>query len=98
MCRDIGLHILNIGIIMMMIVCLIDIQPYMSERAKKLFTFLGVMSMNMWLIHQFFIDYSWHCTNPFLDFAILYTISLLLAWMLTVAYRKLEGMVSHYVK
>lgn len=93
-----GLHILNIGIIMLMIVGLMDIQPYISEKLKSVLAFLGVMSMNMWLIHQFFIDYGWHCSNPFLDLAQLYAISLVVSWLLTVVYRKLEGAVCRRAK
>lgn len=93
-----GLHILNIGIIMLMIVGLMDIQPYISEKLKRVFAFLGVMSMNMWLIHQFFIDYSWHCSNPLLDLAQLYVVSLVVSWLLTVVYRKLEGAVCRRAK
>jgi len=85
-----GWHILNIGIIMMMVVWLIEFQTCISERAKKMFTFLGAMSMNMWLTHQLFIDYGWHSTNPFLDLVALYAINLVLAWTLTLVYTKAE--------
>lgn len=83
-----GLHIMNIGIMMMMIVWLMVIQTYIPERAKKVLAFLGAMSMNMWLTHQFFIDYGWHSTNPFLDLAALYALDLAVAWVLTIVYNK----------
>ena len=78
-----GLHIMNIGIMMMMIVWLMDMQAFIPEKAKKVLAFLGAMSMNMWLTHQFFIDYGWHSTNPFLDLLVLYAVNLVLAWVLT---------------
>ncbi len=83
-----GLNILNIGIMMMMIVWLMDIQTYIPDRAKTVFAFLGAMSMNMWLTHQFLIDYGWHSTNPFLDLVVLYVVDLAVAWILTLVYNK----------
>lgn len=42
-----GWNILNIGLIIAMIMFLIDIQGYLSDKVKRGFDFLGKMSMNM---------------------------------------------------
>jgi lysylphosphatidylglycerol synthetase-like protein (DUF2156 family) len=49
-----GWNILNIGLIIAMIMILVDVQEYITERVLKVFNFLGKMSMNMWLIYMFF--------------------------------------------
>ena len=42
-----GWNILNIGLIIAMIMFLIDIQGYLSDKVKRGFDFFGKMSMNM---------------------------------------------------
>ena len=49
-----GWNILNIGLIIAMIMILVDVQEYITERVLKVFNFMGKMSMNMWLIYMFF--------------------------------------------
>lgn len=89
-----GLHIMNVGIIMMMVVLLMDLQTFLTDRIKKLFGFLGLMSMNMWLVHQFFIDYGWHSSNPFLDLGVLYLESLGISFVLAKVYERIVGLVN----
>ena len=77
-----GWNILNIGLIIAMIMFLIDIQGYLSDKVKRGFDFLGKMSMNMWLIHLFFIVYGFHFRNPFADLAWIYLESLAAAYII----------------
>lgn len=77
-----GWNVLNGGLIIAMIMFLIDIQGYLSDRVKRGFDFLGKMSMNMWLIHLFFINYGFHFRNPFTDLAWIYLESLAAAYII----------------
>lgn len=77
-----GWNILNIGLIIAMIMFLIDIQGYLSDKVKRGFDFLGKMSMNMWLIHLFFIVYGFHFRNPFADLTWIYLESLAAAYII----------------
>lgn len=86
-----GWNILNIGLIIAMIMFLIDIQGYLSDKVKRGFDFLGKMSMNMWLIHLFFINYGFHFRNPFTDLAWIYLESLAAAYIIWCVYHKLCG-------
>lgn len=86
-----GWNILNIGLIIAMIMFLIDIQGYLSDRVKHGFDFLSKMSMNMWLIHLFFIVYGFHFRNPFADLAWIYLESLAAAYIIWCVYQKLCG-------
>lgn len=81
-----GWNILNIGLIIAMIMFLIDIQGYLSDRVKRGFDFLGKMSMNMWLIHLFFIVYGFHFRNPFADLTWIYLESLAAAYIIWCVY------------
>ena len=84
-----GWNILNIGLIISMIMILMDIQDYLSQSTKTVFNFLGRMSMNMWLIHMFFIAYSFHLSNPFFDLGWVYVESLVAAYLIWWLYNKL---------
>lgn len=86
-----GWNILNIGLIVAMIMILVDVQEYISERVLKVFNFLGKMSMNMWLIHMFFIVFGYHLTNPFTDFVWIYLESLVAAYVVWKLYNRLCG-------
>lgn len=86
-----GWNILNIGLIVAMIIILVDVQEYISERVLKVFNFLGKMSMNMWLIHMFFITYGYHLTNPFIDLVWIYLESLVVAYVIWKLYNRLCG-------
>lgn len=86
-----GWNILNIGLIVAMIIILVDVQEYISERVLKVFNFLGKMSMNMWLIHMFFITYGYHFTNPFTDLVWIYLESLVVAYVVWKLYNRLCG-------
>ena len=86
-----GWNILNIGLIIAMIMFLLDIQGYLSDKVKRGFDFLGKMSMNMWLIHLFFINYGFHFRNPFADLAWIYLESLAAAYIIWCVYHKLCG-------
>ena len=77
--------------IIAMIMFLIDIQGYLSDKVKRGFDFLGKMSMNMWLIHLFFINYGFHFRNPFADLAWIYLESLAAAYIIWCVYHKLCG-------
>lgn len=77
-----GWHILNIGLIVSMIMLLVDIQCYLSVKVKNIFYFLGKMSMNMWLIHVFFISYGFHLGDVFIDLAWVYLETLVAAYIL----------------
>jgi len=84
-----GWNILNGGLIIAMIMFLIDIQGYLSDRVKRGFDFLVKMSMNMWLIHLFFIVFGFHFRNPFADLAWIYLESLVAAYIIWWVYQKL---------
>lgn len=84
-----GWNILNIGLIIAMIIALMDIQQCLSQRVRQLFNFLGRMSMNMWLIHMFFITYGFHLSNPFVDLGWIYVESLVAAYLIWCLYNKL---------
>lgn len=86
-----GWNILNIGLIVAMAMFLLDIQGYLSDRVKRGFDFLGKMSMNMWLIHLFFIVYGIHFRNPFVDLVWIYLVSLVAAYFIWCLYHKLCG-------
>ena len=86
-----GWNILNIGLIIAMIMFLIDIQGYLSDKVKRGFDFLGKMSMNMWLIHLFFIVYGFHFRNPFADLTWIYLESLAAAYIIWCVYHKQCG-------
>lgn len=73
------------------IMFLIDIQGYLSDKVKRGFDFLGKMSMNMWLIHLFFVNYGFHFRNPFADLAWIYLESLVAAYIIWFVYHKLCG-------
>ena len=83
-------NILNIGLIIAMIIALMDIQEYLSQRIKSVFNFLGRMSMNMWLIHMFFITYGFHLSYPFADLGWIYVESLVAAYLIWCLYSKLK--------
>ena len=82
-----GLHILNLGLIMAMITCLVDLQKYMSAGLKRTLNFLGLMSMNMWLMHMFFVDYGYHLSNPILDYIWMYCETLIAAYVVWWLYQ-----------
>lgn len=86
-----GWNILNIGLIVAMVMFLIDIQGFLSDRVKRGFDFLGKMSMNMWLIHLFFIVYGFHFRNAFVDLVWIYLVSLVAACVIWRVYHKLCG-------
>lgn len=86
-----GWNILNIGLIIVIIMFLIDIPGYLSDKVKRGFDFLGKMSMNMWLIHLFFVNYGFHFRNPFADLAWIYLESLVAAYIIWFVYHKLCG-------
>lgn len=83
-----GWNILNIGLIIAMIMILVDVQEYITERVLKVFNFLGKMSMNMWLIHMFFIAYGYHLTNPITDLVWIYLESLVAAYVVWKLYNR----------
>ncbi len=86
-----GWNILNIGLVIMMILWVMQMQDILHDRLKGMFNFLGRMTMNMWLIHMFFIQYGFHFSNPFVDLCWLYTESLIAAFVISLAYNKLSG-------
>ena len=86
-----GWNILNIGLIVAMVMFLIDIQGFLSDRVKRGFDFLGKMSMNMWLIHLFFIVYGFQFRNAFVDLVWIYLVSLVAACVIWRVYHKLCG-------
>lgn len=86
-----GWNILNIGLIIAMIMILVDVQEYITERVLKVFNFLGKMSMNMWLIHMFFIAYGYHLANPITDLVWIYLESLVAAYVVWKLYNRLCG-------
>ena len=86
-----GWNILNIGLIVAMIMILVDVQEYITERVLKVLNFLGKMSMNMWLIHMFFIAYGSHLTNPITDLVWIYLESLVAAYVVWKLYNRLCG-------
>ena len=86
-----GWNILNIGLIVAMIMILVDVQEYITERVLKVLNFLGKMSMNMWLIHMFFIAYGYHLTNPITDLVWIYLESLVAAYVVWKLYNRLCG-------
>lgn len=86
-----GWNILNIGLIVAMVMFLIDIQGFLSDSVKRGFDFLGKMSMNMWLIHLFFIVYGFHFRNAFVDLVWIYLVSLVAACVIWRVYHKLCG-------
>lgn len=47
---------------------------------------MGKMSMNMWLIHLFFIVYGIHFRNPFVDLVWIYLVSLVAAFINIVCF------------
>ena len=89
-------NILNIGLIIAMIIALMDIQEYLSQRVRLLFNFLGRMSMNMWLIHMFFITYGFHLSNPFADLGWIYVESLVAAYLIWWLYNKVMRLKNEY--
>lgn len=91
-----GWNILNIGLIIAMIIALIDVQEYLTQGVKTLFNFLGRMSMNMWLIHMFFIAYGIHFSNPFVDLGWIYVESLVAAYLIWWLYNKLMSLKNEY--
>lgn len=91
-----GWNILNIGLIISMIMILMDIQEYLSQKMKTAFNFLGRMSMNMWLIHMFFITYGFHLYNPFIDLGWIYVESLVAAYLIWWLYNKLMILKNEY--
>lgn len=88
-----GWHILNIGLIVVMIMVFIDIQSLIPDKIKQLFSFFGLMSMNMWLVHMFFIEYGSHLMNPIFDVFWIYAESLVAAYFLFVVYKRLQKLV-----
>lgn len=84
-----GWNILNIGLIVSLIMILVDIQCYLSENVRSIFDFLGKMSMNMWLVHMFFITYGIHLGNVFADLVWIYIESLFAAYVLYILYDRL---------
>lgn len=74
-----------------MIMILVDVQEYITERVLKVLNFLGKMSMNMWLIHMFFIAYGSHLTNPITDLVWIYLESLVAAYVVWKLYNRLCG-------
>lgn len=84
-----GWNILNIGLIVSLIMILVDIQCYLSENVKSIFDFFGKMSMNMWLVHMFFITYGFHLGNVFADLVWIYIESLFAAYVLYILYDRL---------
>lgn len=91
-----GLNILNIGLIVVMIMILMDVQECLSQRVRQLLNFLGRMSMNMWLIHMFFIAYGFHLSNPFADLGWIYVESLVAAYLIWWLYNKLMRLKNEY--
>lgn len=81
-----GWAVLNIVLIASLGVMLIDINNIISM-PSKVFNFLGVMSMNMWLLHHFVINYGLPFWHPISDLAILYAETLFIAYILYKMYQ-----------
>ena len=86
-----GWNILNIVLIIAMIMIIVDVQEYITVRVLKVLNFLGKMSMNMWLIHMFFIAYGSNLTNPITDLVWIYLESLVAAYVVWKLYNRLCG-------
>lgn len=83
-----GWSILNAGIIIVIILWVMQVQDMLHAKAKDVLNFLGRMTMNMWLIHMFFIQYGYHSSNPFIDLIWLYVESLITAYIVSLMYDK----------
>lgn len=85
-----GWSILNVGLIIVIVLWIMQMQDMLNDKQKTTFNFLGKMSMNMWLIHVFFILYGLHFNNPFVDLLWLYVESLMAAYIVSLAYNKIS--------
>lgn len=85
-----GWPILNVGLIIVIVLWIMQMQDMLNDKQKNVFNFLGKMSMNMWLIHVFFILYGFHFSNPFVDLLWLYIESLVAAYVVFLVYNKIS--------
>lgn len=87
-----GLSIANIGLIIFMILWMVELQSYIPELIKKIFDFLAVISMNMWLVHQFIIDDGVHLQNPIADLGWVYVQSIFAGYFIFKLYNLFENL------
>lgn len=84
----------NIGIIVSLLMWMTVVNTKLNVKARATFTFLGGLAIYMWLIHQFFIDYSIHFDTPIADLLWMYLQTLLAAYIVSKLYGLANKLIS----
>ena len=89
-----GASVWNIGVIIVLIMLMAVVNQKLNAKVRTIYVFLGSLAIYMWLIHQFFIDYSPHMSVPIVDLLWMYMQTLLSAYVVC----KLFGMVNKGIR